>query len=610
MGNKSRLISWTEGGAFVLLFLAIATIQVLIGGTRMVFSLPAYSLLGGAALLAFFSWRQRKPLPSQVCLAVTLVFLAYILARAFLSPEQYITRSDVYSVLGGLTVYLLTACVFTESRSRMWLLALLLTLALVHVLVGAIQFHEENNFMPISWLQRYDYEWRASGLYVCPNHLAGLLEVLGVMGLSIVCWSRWPVLGKLLVGYAVAVCYVGLILTGSRGGYLSTVTSLGVFAILSLAILRGAGGKAAWKIGGLAALVGCLLLVAAVFYVSKSDLLKERAQNTFETTNMRIYLWKSALQQWQLQPVFGTGTGTFLYYGRLLRDPMVQRDPVYVHNDYLHLLAEYGLVGALGMAAFLLIHLRVGLRNFARLGPKRVAVSQRTLSNALALNVGALAAVSSYLVHSIFDFNLHIPANVLLMAFVFGLLASEGVMRGDAAPAVPRSQMVWRLALPALGVILLVQCARLLPGEYFSERARMAVRDHHSVAGLLYALRGLEWDPQNPDLYYRLGTARTQLGDASDIPEAAASFYDAAIEALKRARALAPREQIYALELASVLDSTRRFDEANAVYQDAIRLDPKSESLRGSYEGHLQLWRGKPAAESVSSAPQAQNPAP
>ncbi len=192
-------------------------------------------------------------MPSQLCLAVTAVFLAYILGRALFSPVPYIARSDVHSVLGGLVVYFLVACVLTEARSRMWLVVLLLALALGHVAVGAMQFHDGNNFMPISWLQRYDYEWRASGFYVCPNHLAGLLEVLGVMGLSIVCWSRWPVLGKLLVGYAVGVCYVGLILTGSRGGYLSAVASLGVFAILSLAILRGAGGKTAledWRTGG------------------------------------------------------------------------------------------------------------------------------------------------------------------------------------------------------------------------------------------------------------------------------------------------------------------------------------------------------------------------
>src|SRR5205085_3031161 len=130
------------------------------------------------------------------------------------------------------------ASVFTEAKRRLLVLCVLLTLAIVHVGIGAIQFRDGENFMLIPFLQRFDYGRRASGFYVCPNHLAGLLEVLGVFGLSIVCWSRWPKIAKLLIGYVVAVCYVGVVLTGSRGGYLSTGTSLIVFALLSLLTLR------------------------------------------------------------------------------------------------------------------------------------------------------------------------------------------------------------------------------------------------------------------------------------------------------------------------------------------------------------------------------------
>ena len=96
--------------------------------------------------------------------------------------------------------------------------------------------------MLIPFLQRADYGHRASGFYVCPNHLAGVLEVLGIIGLSITCWSRWPVWSKLLIGYLVCVCYAGVALTGSRGGYLSVAASLIVFAILSLTALS-AGGR-------------------------------------------------------------------------------------------------------------------------------------------------------------------------------------------------------------------------------------------------------------------------------------------------------------------------------------------------------------------------------
>ncbi len=602
MTAGARIASIGEGFSFILLAAAFIAIQVLIGGTRMVFSLPGYALLGGIGILSVLSLRRPKPTPSQACLAITTIVFAYILARAWFSPMPYIARSDIHSVLGGLIVYFFTACLFVSTRQRLFFLAILLALAIGHTAIGAFQFRDGTNYMPISWLQRANYDTRASGFYICPNHLAGLLEVLGVFGLSVICWSRWPVWGKLLVAYATGVSYLGLVLTGSRGGYLSTAFSLAVFAILSLVVLRRATGGLFWKIGG-SGLVAALILGAVVtFSVSKSDYLSGRAQNVFETTNMRIYLWKSALEQWRTEPIFGTGSATFLYFGRLLRAKVVQRDPVHVHNDYLQLLAEYGAIGAVGMALFLAIHIGTGMRKFARLGPKRVAVSQRITSNALALNIGALAAVSSYLVHSVVDFNLHIPANVLLMAFVFGVLANDSIIRDREPTAAPLSQSLWRMLLPVLGVILLLQAVRLFPGEYYAERARAGVRDWRPGVGILNANAGLKYDPQNPDLHRHLGAARVQLGARARDPVVAASFRNAGIKAFEEARALAPREEIYAFELASALDEAGRFEEAESVFYDLFLLDPRSDSRRRSYDWHLERWR-RSGSENETSAP-------
>ncbi|MGZ4982734.1 MAG: O-antigen ligase family protein [Chthoniobacterales bacterium] len=585
-----KIARFFEGLSFLLLITAFVAIQVMIGGTRMVFSLPSYALLAVVGLLSILSLRRMKPAPSMWCLSISTAFFAYILARAYLSPMPYIARSDLYSVLAGLVVYFYTACILTNARQRMIFLGCLLALAIGHALIGASQFRDGKNFMPIPWLQRYDYGARASGFYICPNHLAGLLEALGVLGLSLVCWSRLSNWIKLLLGYAVAVCYVAIVLTGSRGGYLSTTISLLVFALLSAKLVRRVRGRLFWSLGGVGILAAAILAVAVTAAVKRSPYLTNRAQNTFELSNMRVDLWNGALQQWKLEPIFGTGSGTYLYYGRLFRTERVQQDPIYVHNDYLNLLAEYGAVGAVGMALFLAAHLYCGVRTFRRLGPQRVAISQQLLSNALALNIGALAAVSSYLAHSVVDFNLHIPGNLLFMAFVFGLLANDGVSRENEPGAQWPNKWWWRFALPILGGVLIIQAVRLFPGEYCSERARMAVRDQHGAVGVRFALQGLKYDPENPDLYYRLGMARNLLGDAMDDPEARASFYREGIAALQQARSLAPREEIYALELASALDISKRFDEAEQVYNDAINLDPNSISIRRYYENHIDLW--------------------
>jgi tetratricopeptide (TPR) repeat protein len=154
-----------------------------------------------------------------------------------------------------------------------------------------------------------------------------------------------------------------------------------------------------------------------------------------------------------------------------------------------------------------------------------------------------------------------------------------------------------------------VQSARLLPGEYLAERARAALRDDQPVTAAYLANRGIAVDEQNADLHFYLGLSRVANAERfEDLPEAAASFYREATIAFERARSLAPRETIYALELAMTLDAQQRYAEAEAVYYDALQLDPRSSSIRRYYEGHLQLWSGLQTADPAPDTP-AQPPA-
>ena len=75
-------------------------------------------------------------------------------------------------------------------------------------------------------------------------------------------------------------------------------------------------------------------------------------------------LWAAAIPQFELAPAFGTGAATYLYYGRMFRDPQVQNDPIRSHNDYLELLAEYGLAGVAGLLLFLGAHLWLGWKAY------------------------------------------------------------------------------------------------------------------------------------------------------------------------------------------------------------------------------------------------------
>ncbi len=583
---------------FLLLAVAFSGVEFLIGGTRLLFSLPSEGVFALAAVLSIFELRRSKIRPNGLCLASSALFFGYVLWRGLTSPVVYLAWSDEYMVLGGLLVYLLTACYFTDPRRRLWLLYVLLVLAGVNLAIAARQFSGGDDYMLNGFLRSDAYRGRGSGFYICPDHLAGFLEVVGSLALALAIWSRQALWLKLLLGYSAVCCFGGLLLTGSRGGALSATAAL--LTLISLALRRAWSGSP--RLFGRVLLISAaavgLLAVGLGVVLRNSQVLRTRADMLLDRKDVRLLLWPAAIKEFKVSPLIGTGANTYRYYGRLFRDPSIQRDPVRSHNDYLELLGEYGALGAVGLLLFLGAHLRWGWRAYRRFTPEREdfpAVGP-TGSNAAAWNIGALAAVASFLVHSVFDFNLHIPANTFLLAFVFGILANPGrrLATGDAV-ALERlrpADYLPRLALPALGIWVLAVGVPKLPAEYYCEKARAALRDGHNLAALHFAQVGLESETQNPDLYFYLGEARQKLaGNGPDTP-LARSFREAAVEPYRAGMRLYPADSPLTLRLGEVLTRLGDFAGAAAVFHEALRWDPNS-SLVYTYYGFFLQSSGR-----------------
>ena len=325
--------------------------QVLIGGARLLYSIPAGVLLALAALVSLWPQARASHATRTGCVWATALFCLYLAVRDWLSPVDYLARPDFLILAGSLVIYLLVAVFLERSKFRLWLFFAMLGMAVCHAAVGAVQFKRGDQFMLLPWIHRTDDWWRASGFYISPNHFAGLVEVMALMSLSVVVWSDLKTSSKIVIGYLGVCCLMGLALSGSRGGYLSFSLGLLAFAALSMAAYRlGRHGRLAPTLfAGLGVLI--LLGVAGWLLMGQSGVLKARVAAIHDPENMRWFLWRAALEQFRLQPLWGTGSGTFLYYGRMFRAANVQNDPIYAHNDYLHLLAEYGVAGA---ARFLL----------------------------------------------------------------------------------------------------------------------------------------------------------------------------------------------------------------------------------------------------------------
>jgi O-antigen ligase len=83
------------------------------------------------------------------------------------------------------------------------------------------------------------------------------------------------------------------------------------------------------------------------------------------------------------------------------------------HNDYLQVTAETGLA-LVPVMAWIMIAFFV--KGFKKLNNPSRLVRDTTL--------GAMSGVTAILIHSIFDFNLHIPANAILFTILAAIVVS------------------------------------------------------------------------------------------------------------------------------------------------------------------------------------------
>lgn len=555
---------------------------------RPVFAIPAYIILGLAGIASVFLVKTKRPQPSWLCIGSSVVFFGYILWRAYVSPVEYLSRPDRYMVLACLIVYLGFALYVTDPKMRLYFFYGLFALAVGHIVVGAIQFSKGENFLPFGY-ERAPYGRRASGFYVCPNHYAGLLEMLVLMAAAIACWARVGLKTRMLLIYFSLAALVGFALSGSRGGYLSIAAGVGVFAALSVMVVRSVRPERALVIACAAVcFIGGVGLLG-VGLMKRDVLLSSRVSGIVDPTNMRLQLWDAAMKQFHSQPAIGTGAGTYYYLGRFHRDPRVASDPVWVHNDYYHLLAEYGWVGALTCGIFLLVHMRGGLSGVRQIIQYRLLQGGSTSSSALALTVGALAGIGAILVHSVVDFNAHIPGNSLVLAALFGILANPPTFQPREVESTPVVHFPMRLIIPACSVVLFLDAAPHLPGEWFSEKARVALRDGRYLTAMRDAQRGLELEKTNPDLHFHLGEARRLLGNTWSNPVARTKMNQAALVAFSESIKLFPQDEKLWVKMSQAFDMMSQHEEAFRHLEKARELDPNLAALNAYYGAHFQI---------------------
>jgi O-antigen ligase len=268
----------------------------------------------------------------------------------------------------------------------------------------------------------------ATGTFVNRNHFSGYLELILPLAIGLLI-SRVDIFGgpgrkwkdrlssrtgtnvffNVLIMLAMVVISLGIILSNSRSGVFLLLLTFVIFLELAAFHFSQVRYRQVWVRNIL--IITFLLITILALYIGIESMV-----GRFSLDNLlhegRPRLWGNVLAIVRDFPLFGSGLGTFAsvypVYETINFEGLAL---VHAHNDYLEYLSEWGLIGFLLLAGAVLF---IALDSFR-------TWSKRRNPEIKGLALGGVIAIFIMLIHSLTDFNLHIPANRLLFCAVLAL---------------------------------------------------------------------------------------------------------------------------------------------------------------------------------------------
>jgi O-antigen ligase len=403
-GRESGILRWV----FVLGLCALLIFAVLAFGAVEEWSTFAFE--AGAAIL-FLVWAGRQMVSRQVKLSKNplylpaLLFFLLLLAQVGLriSAYGYVTKYEVLQYVSYGIVLLIAAECMREEDARQKFAMVLIVFGVLYAFFALAQELTSNG--KFFWVYTPRFNGSIYGSYVNHDHYAGLMEMLVPFPLVASMGHLLSGGKRALVAFCAVLMASTIVLSGSRGGMLSLVLEIVVFATLTLVQRRNPRVAL-----GVAAV--CVLVLVFLVFLGKVQVLG-RLGNL--GPDMRLKITKDCLRMFSHRPVLGWGLGTFpnVYPGyRSFYTNLFVNE---AHNDYAQLLVETGLLGFGLMLWFLIRLYKYGLPTSRRWEFKWDG----------AVSLAALLGCTGLLLHSFVDFNLQIPANAAMFYVLCGLAATR-----------------------------------------------------------------------------------------------------------------------------------------------------------------------------------------
>ncbi len=334
-----------------------------------------------------------------------------------LSSNPPATILGLFTILGYIATFFLVREIAWRWNAHCWVPVLpLLAVSTLEAFLGSYQFFVANSSHAYGTFTNYDH---FSGSLEMTFPLAVLLGAALVrrrrknsepnLGRTVAACMAWAVAGLLLLGIACSL---------SRAGFGISLCTL--FMVAALSIGFHLSSRRSRLLGWLAAAAVVLLLVVALpseQLIGRLTLTGPEGLADRISVETRVQLWRETLPLIARFPVFGCGLGAyesnFLQFQAVAYRYRIQ----FAHNDYLHYLAELGVVGFSIIMAIVF-----GIMSQVFKGMSRLVEEDRRL-----LVIACAGSLVAMLLHSMVDFNVHIPANAMTLAWIAGVGSINGL---------------------------------------------------------------------------------------------------------------------------------------------------------------------------------------
>jgi O-antigen ligase len=349
-----------------------------------------------------WDWKRiRTPLDKPILCLLVLCFLSSVF-----SVHTYTSIWAFILLLNYLVIfYLAIHVVRTRSQFRQLVYLIVFMAALVSI-IGLLKKFCGN---PFPWWDYSDFQRtpdRLSSTFGNPDHLAGYMEMTIPLLLGLLLTGLRGIKLYLIIVLTVFLS-MALIFSLSRGGWISAF--IGLF-FMSVALLFNHH----FQSKRLVLILVCGFFAVAFIVLSSTPVVKRILITSEHMGNLaRITVWGGIVEMIKDYPLLGTGPGTFAIVYTQYQPAGFDYRYFMGHNDYLHFVSETGLP-LIAVMAWMMVALFV--RGFKKLNNPSRLVRGMTL--------GAMSGITAILVHSMFDFNLHIPANAILFTVLAALVVS------------------------------------------------------------------------------------------------------------------------------------------------------------------------------------------